>query len=530
MTAVALLTTSCAGAGGSGTSSPTDVVVLASDDPSTYTQDSGGTGGRGQGFVIANTQANLVRNRYVTDQATGLLEQDWVNFEGLLAESWDVSPDGLLYTFHLRKGLRSQAGNELSADDVLWSMERHFNTETAAAKFVFKPYVDNLGEQLTKVDDHTVALRLKRSGDGVTVLSLLSDMDTPIFDSTLLKSKASAADPYAVTWTKSNSGTGFGAYKVESHAQGESVVLTANPDFALGAPAVKRITMRIVADAGTRASAVQAGDADMALDLLPAQLNDLKANKSVQTFELATNQHMKMPMITSKAPFDNPAVRQAMGYAVPYDQIVDKVFRGRASRMGQVLSRDSQNYDGRGVEPLAYDPAKAQQILRDAGIKQPVQFALTVSSGVPDAVDAAVVIQSFAKDAGFDVKVNQLSPADYAAGRSTAKFQAFLDRDSAMVMTPPYQLRLWTDRGSPFNLANWESEAFYTAMGTALTYPDAVSVEAMQSWNAVERVMRAEMPMAFFAYLYPSDAVRAGITGYAPRSDSAIDFSIVRKG
>lgn len=507
-----------------GAENASQLVVLASDYPATFAPDSGAYSGTGQTTVVINTQATLLRNPYVEDATSGVLEQDWGGFEGFLAESWDVSDDGRVYTFHLREGLKSHAGNDLIADDVIWSMERHYNTDTAATKFVFEPYIEDMATQLVKVDDHTVELTLDRAGDAVTVLSLLSNLDAQIYDSTFLKSKATDDDPYAVAWSATNSGWGFGAYEVTSSTPGESVVMEANPDYAFGEPDIKKITVQVVPEAGTRASALLAGDADVAMGLLPSQIEDLGSSDDVQTFSLDTNLHLKMPMVTTQAPFDDPAVRQAMSYAIPYQEIIDRVYLGQAAQMPAILRTDSENYDGTGIEPLTYDPEKAKQILADAGYTEPVPVELTVSSGVPDAVDTGVVIQSFANDAGFDLTLNELSPADYGEGRNTGKFQAFLDRDQAFVMTPPYQLRLWTGKGSPFNLAQWESTAFYSAVDEALEFPDAVSAEAMQAWNGAEQVMREEMPIAFIAWLYPGDAVRAGIEGYATRSDTAIDY------
>ncbi|GFJ95589.1 ABC transporter substrate-binding protein [Phytohabitans rumicis] len=466
---IALATAACGGGSEPKSDTLDQLVIVSSDDPATFAADSGGYSGKTQTSVVINTQATLVRNPYIKDATTGVLKQDWSAFEGVLATSWDVGENGLTYTFHLREGVKSQAGNPFTADDVIWSFERHYSADTSSTQFVFAPYVSGL-DAWKKIDEHTVSLTLQHAGDGITVLSLLSNLDAQIFDSTFLKTKATPDDPFAVTWSKTEGGWGYGAYKMVSYTPGESVVLEANPNYPLGEPEIKKLTFKVVPEAGTRAAAIQAGDADVALDLLPSQIADLTGG-SVQTYKQPTNQHIKMPLITTKAPFDNIAVRQAFAYAIPYDQIIENVYLGQAARMSSVLRPDSPNYVGTGLETIPYDPAKAKSILAEAGVQTPVAVELTVNSGIPDAVDTAIQIQSSAEEAGFNVKIREIAPPEFSAGRNSGKFQAFLDRDSAFVMTPAYQLRLWTDKGSPFNLAQWESKDFYAAMATALAVP-----------------------------------------------------------
>jgi peptide/nickel transport system substrate-binding protein len=505
------------------------LIAVAPDEPTGYSMDAGDPGGWVGTEVVINTQTTLIRNPYIKDPKTGVLKQDWYKFEGVLAKSYDVSSDGLVYKFHLHGDVKSQAGNPLTADDVLWSMERHFNTPTSSTKFIFGPYVDDLKSQLVKVDDHTVELKLKHSGDGFTVLSLLSNMDTEIFDSTVLKQHVTSDDPYAVKWSAANTGWGFGAYTVESHTPGESTVLVANPNYVFGTPKFRKIIFKLVPDAGTRMTSLQAGDAQMATAMAPAQLANLSSDTKVNTFKVATNGLLHLPLVTTKAPFNNVKVRQAMAYAVPYDEILSNVYKGYATRMGSLIPPDSPNYDGDGLAPLTYDPAKAKSLLAEAGVSLPVKFSLAVNGTIPDAKAAAVLIQSYAKDAGFDITIDERSSADYQEARNKGVFQAFMDRNGANVQSPAYQLSLWTGKGSPFNLAAWESQKFYDAMDKALAVSDPFSKEAMVAWNAVEQILRKEMPIVDIAHIAPTAAFAKTVNGFAVRSDGYIDLANLRQ-
>lgn len=504
------------------------MVLLSPDDVQSFAKDSGSFNNQTTNLVIWNTHATLIRNPYITDPASKVLKQDWSKFEGVLADSWTVSGDGLVYTFKLKSGVQSQAGNELTADDVIWSFERH-KFDSASAIPSFDTYLENVDSPFTKIDDQTLELRLKVAGAGTSILSLLGAPDSQIYDSTFLKEHATAEDPYAITWSKTNSGWGFGPYTIESHVAGESTVLAASPNYVFGEPAIKRIVINVVPEPGSRASAVANGDADLALDLLPSMMAGL-GSEGIQTFPIATNTMINMPMVTTRSPFDNVDIRRAMAHAIPYAEIVENVFHGRAKPMHVILPADSTNYDGTGLDPLQYDPTQAKKILADAGIAMPVKVTLTANSASRDAMDTAILIQSYAKDAGFDVEVNQLAPAEFGSGRTGGSFQAFLDVDSANVMTPLYQLSLHFRKDSVINLSKWGTDEFYAAMKSAGSLDDPTSVEGMQAWNAVERIMRAELPTTFIAYLDSTDAARAGLKGYATRADGTVDLSIISFG
>jgi peptide/nickel transport system substrate-binding protein len=156
----------------------------------------------------ANLQAGLVRNPYIAGTTPNTVVQDFNAYVGYLAESYQVSPDGLTYTFALRGGLTSPLGNTTTADDVLWSFERKWNTATYS-KTVWQGGFSG-PEAITKVDDRTVAFTLTNAGFGLTFLGLLANLQGHIYDSTALKQHATSADPYALEWAKANGGWGLG--------------------------------------------------------------------------------------------------------------------------------------------------------------------------------------------------------------------------------------------------------------------------------------------------------------------------------
>jgi peptide/nickel transport system substrate-binding protein len=245
---------------------------------------------------------------------------------------------------------------------------------------------------------------------------------------------------------------------------------------------------------------------------------------------------MEMPLLANKAPFDNALVRQAMEYAIPYDQIIQNVFHGLAIRKSPgFLRSDAPGYDGSGFTDFSYDPAKAKALLAQAGVSAPVSYTLTVSAAEPDMQEAAVQIQTYAKAAGFNIAIKQVPAAAFGQGRTDHTFQAFLLLDYSITLTPSYELNVYTAKnpdGSPAgnNLGAWVDPAFYTAKAKADALADPYTPAAGQLWNATERIFIDQAPIAFIAQIQPTTAFRTDVQGITWRSDQWIDWSQASKG
>ena len=111
------------------------------------------------------------------------------------------------------------------------------------------------------------------------------------------------------------------------------------------------------------------------------------------------------------------------------------------------------------------------------------------------------------------------------AQRSNHTSQAFLLRDYAITLTPPYELLVYTAQDSSNNFADWEFEPFYDALAAGNALPDALSDEAGQAWNVAETIYLEQSPIVFIAQVQPSVALASNLSGFAQRSDNWIDYS-----
>ncbi|MDQ1130437.1 ABC transporter substrate-binding protein [Microbacterium sp. SORGH_AS_0888] len=525
--AAAFALSACA-AGGSGTSSSADagstITIVQPDNNMGWSLDYTFSGME----QSINTQATLLRKPYVDTDQAGVQAQNLASFQPYLAESMDVSSDGLVYTFHLRKGVVSAHGNPLTAEDVRWSFERKFKTATSVSYPAAGPVWYDPAKQISVVDDMTVSFTLTDAGYGSEFQALLSDVLGEVYDSVWLKQNATAEDPYAVAFSAKNPNFGFGPYEVTQWDPSTGATLVARDDAGLPiTPAVKTIIVRIVPDSGARVTAVQSGSADIAENVDPAALADLSKNPSVTVPAVDnSNQHVMIPLLTNKAPFDNQLVRQAFAYAVPYQQIIDNVFHGRAVRNGSgFLDTKAPGYSDAGLPDYTYDPAKAKSLLAQAGVSAPVAFSLVVSASDPDLNNAAIQIKSAAADAGFDVTIDKQDQSAFNAQRVDHSSQAFILRDYAITMTPGYELNVYTAKGSGNNLADWEDDTFYSLKAAGYAFPDAFSSEAGAAWAAAQAYWITASPIVFVAQTQPPVLLSSKVTGYATRSDQWMDYS-----
>lgn len=494
--------------------------------------------GRGVGYegfeVWQLVQANLVRNPYVEDpNDPNVLVQDWYHWEGELATSYDVSEDGKTYTFHLAKDVVSQAGNPLTADDVLWSFERKFNTPNITS-YLLNPSITDPAKQITKVDDHTVAIELAEAGHGFPMLAVISKLAGHIYDSKLLKEHATAKDPYALEFSnvESMGNYGFGPYKITSYEDGNQIVFEANSGYVKGEPELKKIVMRVVPEAANRAALLKAGDVDTAVQLLPADIADMREDKNILTFDTPTNNFTWLLMNAKSSAFSDQKVRQALFKAIPYDQIIETVYHGAGKPVKGWMDPNAPGYNGEGIPEQVYDPEGAKALLAEAGVSTPVKFSIMCSSAVPDLQEVAVQMQSFGKDGGFDIKIDVVPPTTDADRKNARDYEACLMRDMVVSWeSQTYTLRLLRASGpdDPGNWLGWAPPEFLAEIDAGVAAGDPFSEEAGEHWHKAHLMLMEGCTLIQICNVTPLMAQRSNVTPYTQRSDNVYELSLLKK-
>ena len=316
-----------------------------------------------------------------------------------LAESWEESEDGLTYTFKLRPGLKFHDGDPVTTEDVKFSFERYQGAGAQALK-------DHVSE-IEIVDPLVVRFRLKEPW--------------PDF-MTFYGTTATAAGivvPKKYLMQVGDDGfkqhpVGAGPYKFVSSKPGVEVVLEADPGYWRHVPHVKTLVMRSIPDATTRALTLKTGEADIAyaLDGLAAEgIKDDPSLKIVPTKHASINWIEFSEQWDPKSPWHDKRLRLAVNYALDRQAISDAGCLGFCPPAGVIVPRVMEF--ALQAEPMPYDPAKAKQLLAEAGYPNGIdggEFA-----AIPGFPTIAESIMNYLNAAGIRVRLKQMERAAFYA-------------------------------------------------------------------------------------------------------------------
>ncbi|MGI6696652.1 MAG: ABC transporter substrate-binding protein [Christensenellales bacterium] len=304
--------------------------------------------------------------------------------EGRLIESFHVQDDAKSATFRLRKGVTSQWGNELTTQDVLYTLER------AKALNGFQAFLWGTAgitgpENLNIIDEYNYEIHLDSPNGLIALINCHSW--TSFIDSTAAKQHATENDPYATEWVSRNN-CGFSPYELLEWRAGQYMTWKAREDWWAGKPDIDIIMLREIPESSNRVAMLEAGTIDMALNLDPDELNYLKTVDGVDVWNILTANSTWIFLDCEDEIFDDPVVRQAMIYALPAEEIARDVYKGYGTPMrSQVPAMIPGSSD---YWPYEYDLEKAKQLITDAGY--PDGFTCEIGYDNSNPMDEAICV------------------------------------------------------------------------------------------------------------------------------------------
>lgn len=302
--------------------------------------------------------------------------------EPRVAESYEISEDGKDYTFHLADGVKFQDGADVTADDVVFSLELFKDSEYQGSQISMLTSVE-------ATDDKTVVCHLD-----TPYAPFLQGVCTPYICEKAYYDKdqdAFATNP-----------VGTGPYKFVSRSTGSNIVLEANEDYFRGAPEIKNLTFEVIPDAATKAIALQTGEVNFA-EIDSSVLTQLQANNQIKIAEVENSGFAYVSMNLEKEPFNNEKVRQAINYAIDRDNLVSVCYEGEAEVNSNICSKARYGYSDDQPQ-YTYDPEKAKELLKEAGMETPYDLGeIMVAEKYSN---LATVIQNDLKAVGLETTIS----------------------------------------------------------------------------------------------------------------------------
>jgi peptide/nickel transport system substrate-binding protein len=316
----------------------------------------------------------------------GLTEFDTKgNVQPDLAASFEPSDNGATWAFKLRNGVEFHNGKTVTATDVIASIRHHMGEGSTSP-------VKALLEQITELvaDGDTVVFRLKAGNADFPYI--LSDYHLPIMP---------AMDSGAADWA---SGVRTGPYVLEQFTPGQRTSMKRNANYFRDTW-FDEVEILSIVDPTARTNALTTGDIDYMDRCELKTLHLLERNQSIEIDQVSGYGHYTFQMNVTVAPFDNPDVRNALKYAIDREEIINKILSGYADVGNDNPIAKSIKYS---IDPQPvhrYDPDMAKSLLKKAGLSS-LKIDLSASDAAfGGAVDAAVLFQNSAAQAGIDISV-----------------------------------------------------------------------------------------------------------------------------
>ena len=487
------------------------------------------------GYPLKQQADMLIPNYKVTAQ----------QFQPRLATSWSKS--GLTWTFHLRTGVKSCAGNEFTADDVVWTFARAKSVSGASPVGWFlsnvggifdlspltskDPKAKDLHGEVVKVDDYTV--QIKQMNPNELFPRVLEIFALWIYDSKEAKAHATAKDPWTHNYVNTVNSPGFGAYCLNKWNKGSEVDLKVNPGYYQKAPQFTKIIIRKVPANSNRVAAIQSGAADVVTNLTPQESANVKKNPKVTVLAWSNNKVTTLGLSFNFKPWNlpkNALLRQAIAYAVPYNDIYASDYLGTAKKWNG-LCESAYN----GFVPFGNyttNLAKAKALMAQAGFpggkglpSDGLQLFYTAERRAL-LEPIANRIKTALAQIGMNIGLNPISQTEYT-DRTLTKFDVPMfigDQDRPLGPDVGYcSLLFWVSKkngglNTPTAFNNPKFDALYKKSSTTVGASRNATLRQMQ------QILMTDLPAIPLAEVQSQIALRKGITGWAGTTYDILDF------
>jgi peptide/nickel transport system substrate-binding protein len=453
-------------------------------------------------------------------------------FVGAGAESYEVSADGTVYTFHLRKDAKFADGTPITANDYAYTLKRALEGPgyiTLLTGFMAVTKID----QVAVVDDYT--LTITASQPAALAEIILSFQVLGAMSKATADANATADDPWAENFFRTNSNSS-GPYIITSWNAGVEYVFEPNPNYWRGPDYFHncKVIFRVVPDAATREQLLRAGDVDVALGVPYGDLKELQADPNITIHHVPTTRVYHAGMNLNQKPFDDVRVRKALSMVVPYQAIIDNVIYGFGANPGSPIAEGMVTHT---KEFFTYDKGtveEAKALLTAAGYPDGFTVDLVVPQEDQARVDSATWIQSGLAEIGVTVNVNALPIAQYnellngmdEGGKHNLPFYIFewysWGNDPAFQFTWNFKCGQWT------NYSNTCNEELDKIIADLTLSRDPVE-RAELSKRGQEIVVQEEVS---WIYLYAPEwiiATRSNVSGIALFNDLTLRYAFLGK-
>ncbi|ACC76558.1 ABC transporter substrate-binding protein [Paraburkholderia caribensis] len=454
---------------------------------------------------VTNTYDLLVRGDF----------RDTSKFNGDVAQSWSVSPDGITFIFNLRPALKFHSGNALTAEDVAWSIQRAVLLGKGPAGVLARIGLDkaNVVANVKAINDLTVSVTTDRKYAPSFVLNVLGSWPASVVDKKLLLSHVQGND-YGNGWLKTNE-AGSGPYELVKWTPSQNIVLKRFDGYRSPLE-MKRIVLRHVPEAATQRLLLESGDVDAAYNLSPDDLVAIEKSGKAKVTAVPQGTLLYLGLNRKNPILAKAEVQQALEWLVDYESIQRNLLK-TTYEVHQTFVPDGF-FGALNENPYHLDVAKAKTLLAKAGVPSGFEVTMDVRNAYPYTQIAQAIQANFAL-AG--VKLTLISGDNK---QTLSKYRArqhdiYLGEWSADY-TDPYTMASGFARNPGVNDApttslawrnNWNIPELTKETDAALTEPSSDRRQAL--YQKMQKEVLADSPFVIMFQKISLVATRPGVSG-----------------
>jgi peptide/nickel transport system substrate-binding protein len=360
-----------------------------------------------------------------------------------LATHWEISDDGLVYTFHLREGVQWHRGyGEVTAEDVKWTYETMLSGDfPSTGQFRF-----GMMDRVEAPDPYLVEIHLSEP-HGPLLNKLGYPWNTGIVNRQAIEEFGADYTSHAI---------GSGPYMLESWTPNSEIVLVANPDyFEEGLPRTGRIVLVPIADDAVAAGPLGTGELVLGLFRDPDAVAALEANPNLVVDRGTQSAVSSLFYRMDRPPFEDLRVRQAVHHAIDKDTLLDTVLSGVATVAHTLVSPLADGSAEDSVVRYEYDPERARQLLTEAGYPDGFEVTLLTTQLEPWPL-VSPILQFYLEEVGIRVDYRQLEHGTYGAERNNANYDMVV-----LTVTGPPDPDTWMQLVHSDNVPPGNNVSFY---------------------------------------------------------------------
>ena len=350
-----------------------------------------------------------------------------------LAESWEISPDGKVYTFKIRKGIKFHDGTAVTPTAIVRSLTRMTNDQDKSyvkGMYMNAEYGIANWDKFEVVDDSTVKLTLK-------------DPDAAQLHR-LFHPAAAIMSEKAMDEFGPNVGlnpVGAGPFKLEKFVPGSEIIMVANPDWWQGKPGVDRVVMRGYPDEASMVAAIKAGEINFAAYPPSSAIGDFQKDDKLIVKGGAPLVNIFVGLNRAQKPLDNVHIRRAINYGINRQNIIDGALYGLGVLPASFIGPAEFGYDDAGLKISVYDPEKAKAELKLAGATTPVELTFSYENNRfwPQ---IAELIKADLEGVGFKINLDKLDASAYSNKVGSGATQMNMNQRSLWVPDPDNKVRI----------------------------------------------------------------------------------------